>query len=72
MKVHPLYQLLAVLRGTQALGLIGALIVPPLVAGAGVLLENLYLEPKRLAQQHKQALTSVSTVETSNPLVVNR
>jgi len=53
-KVHPLYQLLAVLGGTQVLGIVGALIVPPWVAGAAVLLENLYLKPKMLAE--KQAL----------------
>lgn len=47
-KVEPLYQLLAVLGGVQVLGIIGALIVPPWVAGAGVLLENLYLKPKML------------------------
>lgn len=45
-QVHPLYQLLAVLGGTQVLGIIGAVIVPPWVAGASVLLENLYLRPK--------------------------
>lgn len=50
--VHPLYQLLAVLGGTQVLGIIGALIVPPWIAGAGVLLENLYLQPKFMAEQH--------------------
>jgi predicted PurR-regulated permease PerM len=52
--VHPLYQLLAVLGGTQVLGIIGALIVPPWIAGANVLLEELYLKPKlRLKQlQH--------------------
>ncbi|NJN85292.1 MAG: AI-2E family transporter [Leptolyngbyaceae cyanobacterium SL_7_1] len=49
--VHPLYQLLAVLGGTQVLGIIGALIVPPWVAGAAVLLENLYLEPKARREQ---------------------
>lgn len=49
--VHPLYQLLAVLGGVQLLGLIGALIVPPWVAGAAVLLENLYLQPKLIAEQ---------------------
>ncbi len=48
--VAPLYQLLAVLGGVQVLGIIGALIVPPWVAGAGVMLENLYLKPKMLAQ----------------------
>jgi predicted PurR-regulated permease PerM len=50
-KVHPLYQLLAVLGGAQVLGILGALIVPPWVAGGGVLLENLYVKPKLLAEQ---------------------
>jgi len=49
--IHPLYQLLAVLGGTQVLGLIGALIVPPWVAGAAVLIENLYLRPKSVAER---------------------
>ncbi|GAB4538153.1 MAG: AI-2E family transporter [Pleurocapsa sp.] len=49
-KVSPLYQLLAVLGGAQVLGIIGALIVPPWVAGGGVLLENLYVKPKLLAE----------------------
>jgi predicted PurR-regulated permease PerM len=49
-KVSPLYQLLAVLGGTQVLGIIGALIVPPWVAGMGVLLENLYIKPKLIAE----------------------
>lgn len=48
--VHPLYQLLAVLGGTQVLGIVGALIVPPWVAGGAVLLENLYLQPKLEAE----------------------
>lgn len=51
-KVPPLYQLLAVLGGAQVLGIIGALIVPPWVAGMGVLLENLYVEPKLIAEGH--------------------
>lgn len=51
--VHPLYQLLAVLGGTQVLGIIGALIVPPWVAGGAVLLENLYLYPKLEAEEHQ-------------------
>ncbi|MGB3573215.1 MAG: AI-2E family transporter [Phormidesmis sp.] len=51
--VHPLYQLLAVLGGTQVLGIVGALIVPPWVAGGAVLLEALYLQPK-LEQQKTQ------------------
>ena len=54
-KVPPLYQLLAVLGGAQVLGIIGALIVPPWVAGASVLLQNLYLKPKLLAQQQAAA-----------------
>lgn len=49
--VHPLYQLLAVLGGAQVLGIIGALIVPPWVAGSAVLLENLYLQPKLNAEE---------------------
>ena len=69
--VHPLYQLLAVLGGTQVLGIIGALIVPPWVAGAAVLLENLYLKPKQLAEQQDGDLVPLSTVETSN-IPVNR
>ncbi len=70
-KVHPLYQLLAVLGGTQVLGIIGALIVPPWVAGAAVLLENLYLKPKLLAEQQQEAIAPHSTLETSNTLPVN-
>ena len=49
-KVVPLYQLLAVLGGAQVLGILGALIVPPWVAGASVLLENLYLQPKKVME----------------------
>jgi predicted PurR-regulated permease PerM len=51
--VHPLYQLLAVLGGTQVLGILGALIVPPWIAGGAVLLENLYLRPKLLAERRQ-------------------
>lgn len=46
-KISPIYQLLAVLGGVQVLGIIGALIVPPWVAGFNVILDNLYLQPKR-------------------------
>ncbi|MFE4104994.1 AI-2E family transporter [Almyronema epifaneia] len=53
--VHPLYQLLAVLGGTQVLGIIGALIVPPWIAGGAVILENLYLRPKLMAERRRQA-----------------
>lgn len=49
--VHPLYQLLAVLGGAQVLGIIGALIVPPWVAGFAVLLENLYVQPKLRSEE---------------------
>ncbi|HEY9652969.1 MAG TPA: AI-2E family transporter [Coleofasciculaceae cyanobacterium] len=62
-KIHPLYQLLAVLGGTQVLGIIGAVIVPPWIAGAAVLLENLYLKPKLRAEQ--QAIASSSEQEAS-------
>ncbi|MEM8832810.1 MAG: AI-2E family transporter, partial [Cyanobacteria bacterium P01_G01_bin.19] len=51
-KVAPLYQLLAVLGGAQVLGIIGALIVPPWIAGVGVLLENLYVKPKLIMEGH--------------------
>ncbi len=57
-KVPPLYQLLAVLGGAQVLGIIGALIVPPWVAGGGVLLENLYVKPKLLAEKHLDEVRS--------------
>ncbi len=50
-RVHPFYQLLAVLGGTQVLGIIGAVIVPPWVAGIAVVLENLYLRPKLLKEE---------------------
>ncbi|NEQ30400.1 MAG: AI-2E family transporter [Leptolyngbya sp. SIO4C5] len=56
--VHPLYQLLAVLGGTQVLGIIGALIVPPWIAGGAVVLENLYLRPKLMAERRKQGKKS--------------
>jgi predicted PurR-regulated permease PerM len=59
--VHPLYQLLAVLGGTQVLGIIGALIVPPWVAGAAVLIENLYLQPKLTAEKRRVIRNKPST-----------
>ncbi|EDX84592.1 hypothetical protein S7335_2289 [Synechococcus sp. PCC 7335] len=59
--VHPLYQLLAVLGGTQVLGIIGALIVPPWVAGGAVLLENLYLKPKLKNEKHLPASIPADT-----------
>ena len=53
-KVPPLYQLLAVLGGAQVLGVIGALIVPPWIAGIGLMLENLYIKPKLIAEGHQE------------------
>lgn len=70
-KIHPLYQLLAVLGGTQVLGIVGALIVPPWVAGAAVLLENLYLKPKRLVEQTQISTPSLPRSQ-SNSQPVNR
>ncbi|MEQ8960954.1 MAG: AI-2E family transporter, partial [Coleofasciculus sp. C2-GNP5-27] len=67
-RVHPLYQLLAVVGGAQVLGIIGALIVPPWVAGASVLLENLYLQPKRLAEQQAAALSPPAREDTQSTL----
>lgn len=64
--VHPLYQLLAVLGGTQVLGIVGAIIVPPLIAGAGVLLENLYLQPKLIAER-KLATTAENFSPSQSP-----
>lgn len=61
--VHPLYQLLAVIGGTQLLGIIGAVIIPPWVAGAAVLLENLYLQPKMMAER-QPALAQMEPIST--------
>lgn len=58
--LHPLYQLLAVLGGTQVLGLVGALIVPPWIAGAAVLIENLYLKPKLVSEQREMDPSPIS------------
>ena len=63
-RVRPLYQLLAVLGGTQVLGIIGAVIVPPWVAGVGVLVENLYLQPKLLSEE-KSAICNLSVTSDS-------
>jgi predicted PurR-regulated permease PerM len=67
-RVHPLYQLLAVVGGAQVLGIIGALIVPPWIAGAAVLLENLYLKPKILAEQQAAAIASRSEEDAPSPV----
>ncbi len=74
--VHPLYQLLAVLGGTQLLGIIGALIVPPWVAGGAVLLENLYVKPKLAMEADRQnnrleTEAAVSPSLATNPLVTS-
>jgi predicted PurR-regulated permease PerM len=60
--IHPLYQLLAVLGGVQVLGIAGALIVPPWFAGISVLIENLYLRPKLIAERRAAIAQSKSTV----------
>ena len=65
--VHPLYQLLAVLGGTQVLGIIGALIVPPWIAGGAVLLENLYLRPKLMAERRQKTASSPVIVSPDTP-----
>ena len=65
-RVRPLYQLLAVLGGTQVLGIIGAVIVPPWVAGVGVLVENLYLQPK-LLKEEKSPLYQLPVSSDSQP-----
>lgn len=54
--LHPLYLLLAVLGGTEVLGIFGALLAPPLVGGAALMLENLYLEPKEIAEAQEPLL----------------
>lgn len=64
--VHPLYQLLAVIGGAQVLGIIGALIVPPWIAGGAVLLENLYLRPKLMAER-RRSLPLDTAAETKSP-----
>ncbi|NJN31966.1 MAG: AI-2E family transporter [Synechococcales cyanobacterium RM1_1_8] len=58
--IHPLYQLLAVLSGAQLLGIIGALIIPPWFAGVAVLVENLYLRPKVLAERRQVVLATAA------------
>ncbi|MEO0828799.1 MAG: AI-2E family transporter [Cyanobacteria bacterium J06642_9] len=65
--VHPLYQLLAVLGGTQVLGIIGALIVPPWIAGGAVLLENLYLRPKLMAERRRKIAQPQQSLDASQP-----
>lgn len=67
-KVYPLYQLLAVLGGTQVLGIVGAVIVPPWVAGAAVLVENLYLKPKLAAEQQAQLAAAPPPPDSSTPV----
>lgn len=66
-KLHPFYVFLAVLGGTQVLGFLGALIVPPWVAGAAVILDNLYLQPKLAGEmvQRDQADIATSAIARS-------
>ena len=63
--VHPLYQLLSVIAGVQLLGILGAVIVPPWFAGASVLVDKLYLQPKlEAARIRKQQEVSSPQIET--------
>lgn len=67
-KLHPLYMLLAVIGGTEVLGVLGALVVPPWLAGAAVLLENLYLRPKAIGEardDHPEPLDDNGKAEPS-------
>jgi hypothetical protein len=59
--------LLAVLAGTQLLGVLGAVIFPSWVAGTAVIVENLYLKPKTIAeaQSANGALVQPETAETN-------
>jgi hypothetical protein len=59
--------LLAVLGGAQVLGIIGALIVPPWIAGAAALVENLYLRPKLIAEKRAERTAIAPKVPTSTP-----
>ncbi|MBD1996012.1 AI-2E family transporter [Leptolyngbya sp. FACHB-541] len=70
--VHPLYQLLAVLGGTQVLGIIGAIIVPPWVAGAAVLLENLYLQPKLAAERQTRISSDSPTSDSPTTVALTK
>ncbi|AOX01327.1 AI-2E family transporter [Moorena producens PAL-8-15-08-1] len=70
-RIHPLYQLLAVLGGAKVLGILGALIVPPWVAGAALVLKNLYLKPKLEAEQNAAAISAASEADASNALSFN-
>jgi len=63
--IHPMYQLLAVIGGTQVLGILGAVIVPPWVAGAAVLVENLYLQPKLIAERKASSKGKTSDLSMS-------
>ena len=74
-KVAPIYQLLAVLSGTILLGILGALIVPPWVAGASVILQNLYLQPKLEAEKRANTKVAISEGEeeiTPPPISMKR
>jgi predicted PurR-regulated permease PerM len=64
--IHPLYQLLSVLGGVQILGILGALIVPPWFAGVAALVENLYLQPKLIAEQQEESSAPGDEVSSRN------
>ncbi|HBW57873.1 MAG TPA: AI-2E family transporter [Oscillatoriales bacterium UBA8482] len=64
--IHPLYQLLSVLGGVQVMGILGALIVPPWFAGVAALVENLYLQPKLIAEQQEESSAPGDGVSSGN------
>lgn len=64
--IHPLYQLLSVLGGVQVMGILGALIVPPWFAGVAALVENLYLQPKLIAEQPGESSAPGDGVSSGN------
>ncbi len=64
-KVPPLYQLLAVLGGVQVLGIIGALIAPPWIAGAGVVLDNLYIKQLESGEMQNAEYKMQNTKQTT-------
>ncbi|SKB13875.1 hypothetical protein PL11201_540004 [Planktothrix sp. PCC 11201] len=61
-----MYQLLSVLGGVQVLGILGALILPPWFAGVAALVENLYLQPKLIAEQQGESPDPGDGVSSGN------
>jgi len=67
-KLPPLYMLLTVIAGTQILGVLGALILPPWVSGVSVVVENLYLKPKAIAEAQLKKSGAIDPTELENSL----